>query len=303
MAVLLLAASTALLAFITPRCDTLENKPVMPVKEFFRKAWHLDIVIGVVNMTFGYAFIMLYHVNTFLLVAAMALAFLVNLVFSIALGRGKWILLAGSLRICVAFAGGALLLLACPNDITQAIALCTLVMFWFVFRTMNSGSLNDLANHYDFSILYSSTRGKLPTNMGFLAGLVIGIVVIGGGSPEAIRLYVPLSLVALLMLSALFLLPFDNESSTAGYKTLALVDMHENPNADMSEVCDTVTKRFKLSPRESEVLVYLVKGRNAKHVSEKLFISESTVKTHISNIYRKVGVHSQQELLDALEYS
>jgi len=49
------------------------------------------------------------------------------------------------------------------------------------------------------------------------------------------------------------------------------------------------------------VFSYLDKGRNAKHVAEKLFISESTAKTHISNIYRKLGVHSQQELLDTLD--
>jgi DNA-binding NarL/FixJ family response regulator len=65
--------------------------------------------------------------------------------------------------------------------------------------------------------------------------------------------------------------------------------------------CATVSSQYRLSPRESEVIEYLIRGRNAKHVAEKLYISESTAKTHISNIYRKVGVHSQQELLDALD--
>ena len=35
--------------------------------------------------------------------------------------------------------------------------------------------------------------------------------------------------------------------------------------------------------------------------SAELTITEETVKSHISNIYRKLGVHTQQELLDKVE--
>ena len=161
-------------------------------------------------------------------------------------------------------------------------------------------------------MLYSSTRGKLPANVGFTVGLIIGIAALATPaaslpiapepySLDAAHFYIPLALVAIFVLTALFFLPFDNESPSAGYKTLALVDMHESPDASMRKNCDAITAQFKLSPRESEVLTYLVKGRNAKHIAEKLYVSESTVKTHISNIYRKVGIHSQQELLDQLD--
>ena len=96
-------------------------------------------------------------------------------------------------------------------------------------------------------------------------------------------------------------MPFDGESATAGYKTLALVDMHEPFELGIKHICETATEQYRLSQRESEVLEYLVKGRNAKHAAEKMLLSESTVKTYISNIYRKTGVHSQQELLDKLD--
>ncbi|MBO4351925.1 MAG: response regulator transcription factor, partial [Eggerthellaceae bacterium] len=110
-----------------------------------------------------------------------------------------------------------------------------------------------------------------------------------------------LVIVGAFIFVTLFFLPFENESSTAGYKTLALINMHEAPETNMKKTCELVKVQYKLSPRESEVLEYLVKGRNAKHVAEKLFISESTAKTHISNIYHKLTVHSQQELLDKLD--
>ena len=41
----------------------------------------------------------------------------------------------------------------------------------------------------------------------------------------------------------------------------------------------------------------LARGHNAAYITEKLCISRSTAKTHISHIYSKLDIHSQQELL------
>ena len=60
-------------------------------------------------------------------------------------------------------------------------------------------------------------------------------------------------------------------------------------------------ERFSLSPRETEVLVYLAQGYNSPYIAKALFISDSTVRTHMKGIYRKVGVNSRMELLDALK--
>ena len=301
LASLLLIASTALLAFITPRCNTTENKPIEPVRDYFRKVWNIDVVVVVLNISFGYAFILLFGYDKTLLVATMAAAVAADLIFSIIFGRGKWLLFAGSVRVCVAFASCALILLVLPGEATSLGALCVLVVFWFIFRTINGGSLTDLANAHSFPVLYSSTRGKLSANAGFTIGLGLGVAAVAAAQPGITTTYIPLALVAAFIFTALFLLPFDGESATAGYKTLALVDMHVPYESGIKRICESATEQYRLSPRESEVLEYLVKGRNAKHAAEKLFLSESTVKTHISNIYRKTGVHSQQELLDKLD--
>ena len=300
-AVILLACSTALLAFIVPRCDFIEDKPVEPVRAYFRSVWHIDAVVIVISIAFGFAFILLYWKDHMIMLAAMGVSIAADLALSIILDRGKWVQFTGAVRICAAIVSCALILFICPVQPTRDIALCAIIVSWFMFRTVNGGSLASLARERGFSVLYSALRGKLPANLGFMLGLVLGIAVIRTGLPDIATMYAPLALVAAFILSALFLLPFDGESSTAGYKTLTLVDLYESPDQSMEELCEQVSKRFKLSPRESEVLMYLMRGRNAKHASEKLFISESTVKTHISNIYRKIGVHSQQELLDALE--
>lgn len=53
----------------------------------------------------------------------------------------------------------------------------------------------------------------------------------------------------------------------------------------------------QLSAREKEVLAHLVDGWRVPQVGKRLFISVHTVRNHLKSIYRKLGLHSQQELI------
>lgn len=53
----------------------------------------------------------------------------------------------------------------------------------------------------------------------------------------------------------------------------------------------------KLSKQELEVKKLLLIGLSRKQIATKLFISESTAKRHVTNIYCKEGVQSRFELL------
>lgn len=64
---------------------------------------------------------------------------------------------------------------------------------------------------------------------------------------------------------------------------------------------DAACEQYRLSPREREILPILLRGRDAKYIMDTFYISQSTAKTHIYNIYRKFGIHSRQELLDFVE--
>ena len=58
-----------------------------------------------------------------------------------------------------------------------------------------------------------------------------------------------------------------------------------------------------LTEREAEVLKYLCDGLNYKKVAQKLFISESTVKTHINNVFTNLKVNDRtQAVLYALKH-
>jgi two-component system, NarL family, response regulator LiaR len=51
----------------------------------------------------------------------------------------------------------------------------------------------------------------------------------------------------------------------------------------------------KLTDREIEVLRMLAEGKSNKEIAASLFISETTVKTHVSNILLKLGVPSRTQ--------
>ena len=55
-----------------------------------------------------------------------------------------------------------------------------------------------------------------------------------------------------------------------------------------------------LSARERDVLDKILEDKKRKEIAEDLFITENTVKKHISNIFSKLGVSSRHELLEKI---
>jgi two-component system NarL family response regulator len=75
----------------------------------------------------------------------------------------------------------------------------------------------------------------------------------------------------------------------------------------MTQVVDSLSKRFRidqrpeknrkdLSDRELEVVALVAVGHRNKEIANKLFISEQTVKTHLTNIFQKLQVADRLEL-------
>lgn len=54
-------------------------------------------------------------------------------------------------------------------------------------------------------------------------------------------------------------------------------------------------KLYPLTPREQDVLSELTKGKSNKEIASSLFVTEKTVKTHISNIFSKLLVQDRTQ--------
>ena len=52
---------------------------------------------------------------------------------------------------------------------------------------------------------------------------------------------------------------------------------------------------FGLTGRESEILEQVASGQSNKQIAGKFWLSEQTIKYHLTNVYRKLGVNSRTE--------
>lgn len=70
-----------------------------------------------------------------------------------------------------------------------------------------------------------------------------------------------------------------------------------NPHAPVSEIASL----YGLSEREVEVMGYLSKGRGVSFTAEQLGLSQNTVKAYAKSLYKKLDVHSREELIDLVD--
>jgi DNA-binding CsgD family transcriptional regulator len=74
-----------------------------------------------------------------------------------------------------------------------------------------------------------------------------------------------------------------------------LMRRHGMGQSDEDGLLNAMTSQ--LTPRETEMLPYLLKGTAAKEIASKHNISVRTVKYHTSSVYRKMGVSGKAELM------
>lgn len=70
--------------------------------------------------------------------------------------------------------------------------------------------------------------------------------------------------------------------------------------ARREKVCGELATQYGLTVREREVLCLLSEGNSQKRIAEILYIAVSSSQTYSKSVYRKMGVHSRQEVIDAV---
>lgn len=64
---------------------------------------------------------------------------------------------------------------------------------------------------------------------------------------------------------------------------------------------DMIAARYDLTERERETASLMARGYTAKHVAEELTVAVSTVKGYSKSIYRKMGIHRKDELIEIVK--
>lgn len=69
----------------------------------------------------------------------------------------------------------------------------------------------------------------------------------------------------------------------------------------LSQACAQISAENDLTPRQEEIFGLLARGKSRGDIEAELIISSNTVKTHVRNIYQKLNLHSQEELIALVE--
>ena len=67
---------------------------------------------------------------------------------------------------------------------------------------------------------------------------------------------------------------------------------------ELQQRCEAIAARSGISQSELAVMVLLAAGQTVAAISRRLSLSENTIRSHSKAIYRKLDVHSKQELID-----
>ncbi len=236
-----------------------------------------------------------------------------------------------STLLIVGFVAGTFLLLAIVvlfepdyNFLIYHVGFPLMASGWLLFMAAGSFLSLSIGVHsagYRFvdlaiwsATIYLINRRNLPTNLvcamntcALMGGQFVGAVLAGlggvgaegaaGGLSQGGGL-LPASLVFALFVASLFV--YSNKNLNTGWGLVRPVDDAVTPD-EFEVACRRLGRDQGLTNRESDVLLLLARGRNTEFISGSLSLSEATVKSYVKIVYRKLGVHSQQELISAAE--
>ncbi|SDY43424.1 regulatory protein, luxR family [Proteiniborus ethanoligenes] len=132
---------------------------------------------------------------------------------------------------------------------------------------------------------------------GVLCGGVLGMAVTSIGLPSAEVAVIALTVVCV----TLVILPPLNYQLVLLLKSHAYLATYGNMSQPkQTDIVRQIKTLYPLTVREEEVLQLILSGKSNREIAGALFISESTVKTHVRNIFSKYDVGSRAELISTL---
>ena len=202
------------------------------------------------------------------------------------------------LSLCLVVGGFSLVLIG--DGRCETLAQSTLLAGYMCFYLLTWFALCAVATRSAADAIPAICWGSAANYLGILTGAIITDVLAGVSDPA---FAVKLVIAAVLTFTAAYVTATQRSTSLD-----ATIDGIE-PDTSSVEVryidrldarCEQVAEQAGLTQREREMLTLLARGNNAQHIQEELSISHNTVKYHARNVYRKLDVHSQQELIDLL---
>ena len=166
------------------------------------------------------------------------------------------------------------------------------MLLWMALASVGMG--NPLGSLWTFGM------GYVMQALGLALGAELGNLALSQGETvehavNVVNALVTVGFVAYLLIG---LRGFSFSRTFAEIVPVSAPEVSDDPDAAVTRGCAALAAACELTGREADVLALLARGRSGAEIQEELSISRNTAKTHVRHIYRKAGVHSQQELID-----
>ena len=100
------------------------------------------------------------------------------------------------------------------------------------------------------------------------------------------------ALITLLITASLFLVAIYFRINEKKFLSLSsqIKDLSKDKSEELSVLVDELTER------QGEVYDLIISGKTNKEIMTELFIEQSTLKTHVNQIYKKLNIKNRREL-------
>ena len=300
-------SSVGLLLFARSRSGGAQDVSIEPKKSTWAFTREVEPSLVAFGIVFGLTFVYLFNSGPDYVLAgllstipgAAAVAF-------ITIG-GKTIGITVMQRVLLCITVLTCLLTPFTSGVIQLACSCLVLAAWAAFTAVNYALI--VKKSYEFSA--TEAFRQIPSRLvlsavGFFLGWGIATFATFAFGPHSdvftiIRLVMAFVVVAVVMLFFPVGQHHGEQSGGAVVQTAPLEVTVLSDQELFDRRCAAVAELYQLSPRETDILKFLAKGRNAAYIQNKLTISPHTVKSHIYSIYRKLDIHSQQKLMDFVE--
>lgn len=301
--------SVGLLRFAGERGEgNLDAPPVGSCKDTWKFAWEIEPSLVAFGIVFGLTFVYLFNSGSQnVLVGLLFVIVGAGVIAALALA-GKTVGITVIQRVLLCITVLACLAMPFATEVFQLACSCLVVASWAAFVPVNYAFIvKKSVERWDTPVFRQAPARLAFSALGFLVGwgVATAMTFIYGPHSDAfmiVRLCMAFVLVVVVMLffpSAEHHSPDGGVPEDRGAQPVVPSNLSEKELFERR--CAAVAELYQLSPRETDILKFLAKGRNAAYIQNKLTISPHTVKSHIYSIYRKLDIHSQQKLMDFIE--
>lgn len=125
---------------------------------------------------------------------------------------------------------------------------------------------------------------------------------VSGGLGQMQDAIILATIVAAVLIGVLILLSEKELASTWGVRAKEAGGLAVESRIEevLAQRCSEITRQYRLSPREDEILRLLAHQKTNAAIERELVIASGTLKAHIQHIYVKTDVHSRKELLEMI---